>query len=279
MITYVTPYGWAGILIMIAGELLLFTGNEFIGIWMTPVMWTGYILFVDNVIYGRTGSSLLMVSGKHLPVILVISIVSWLIFEGYNYLLKNWYYIDLPENTPVRYCGYAWSFATIIPGVLITKDFLSSLHLFDKTRSTVFHIPARIQYGVITVSMLACIYPLLYPNEYLFPLVWVGFIFLIDPLVNLMGGNSVIGEIMKGRPALIYRLLAAGLICGLLWEFWNYWAVAKWIYTVPYFPKVKLFEMPVAGYLGFPPFAVECYVLYQFFKVLLEKAGLRLKYC
>jgi len=189
MKTYVIPYGWAGIFIMIAGELLLFTGNTFFGIWMTPVMWTGYILFVDNMIYGRTGSSLIMASGKHLPVILLISIASWLIFKGYNYLLENWYYINLPENTIVRYGGYAWSFATIIPGVLLTKDLLKSFCLFDKIRSTAFQIPARIQYGIIVVSIGLCMYPLVYPNEYLFPLVWVGFIFLIDPLVHLMGGN------------------------------------------------------------------------------------------
>ncbi|KPK87066.1 hypothetical protein AMJ80_12745 [bacterium SM23_31] len=76
----------------------------------------------------------------------------------------------------------------------------------------------------------------------------------------------------------MYRLLLTGLICGLLWEFWNYWAAVKWIYTVPYFPEYKFFEMPVAGYLGFPPFAVECYVIYQLFKVLLEKAGITLRY-
>ena len=34
----------------------------------------------------------------------------------------------------------------------------------------------------------------------------------------------------------LVNLLAAGLICGLLWEFWNYWGGAKWIYNVPILP-------------------------------------------
>ncbi len=45
-----------------------------------------------------------------------MSIPLWVVFEGYNLLIKNWYYINLPENLLVRYFGYAWAFATISPG-------------------------------------------------------------------------------------------------------------------------------------------------------------------
>jgi len=67
-------------------------------------------------------------------------------------------------------------------------------------------------------------------------------------------------------------LLAAGLVCGFLWEFFNYWAISKWTYTVPYLGNVKIFEMPVLGFLGFPPFAVECWVIYIFVRSLLPPA-------
>jgi hypothetical protein len=56
------------------------------------------------------------------------------------------------------------------------------------------------------------------------------------------------------------RTLLAGLVCGALWEAWNFWARTKWIYTVPGFEGLNVFEMPLAGFLGFPPFAVECVV-------------------
>jgi hypothetical protein len=55
--------------------------------------------------------------------------------------------------------------------------------------------------------------------------------------------------------------LVAGAICGLLWEFWNFWALTKWVYDIPYVGWLKVFEMPILGFLGFPPFAVECYVM------------------
>jgi hypothetical protein len=55
--------------------------------------------------------------------------------------------------------------------------------------------------------------------------------------------------------------MAAGLLCGMLWEFWNYWAATKWIYTVPFFDRFKIFEMTAPGFLGFIPFALECYAM------------------
>jgi hypothetical protein len=71
-----------------------------------------------------------------------------------------------------------------------------------------------------------------------------------------------LGDLRKGRPARLWNLVIAGLACGLIWEFWNYWAGTKWGYNVPILPDVKLFEMPIAGFGGFPPFAVECFTMY-----------------
>ena len=66
------------------------------------------------------------------------------------------------------------------------------------------------------------------------------------------------------------KLITAGLICGILWEFWNFWALTKWIYTVPFFEDLKLFEMPLAGFFGFPPFTVECYVMINTVSILRQ---------
>lgn len=62
------------------------------------------------------------------------------------------------------------------------------------------------------------------------------------------------------------------VLCGVLWEFWNYWAIGKWIYTVPIpFAGPRIFEMPLLGFLGFPAFAVEVYSLQNFLIVVLKK--------
>ena len=62
------------------------------------------------------------------------------------------------------------------------------------------------------------------------------------------------------------NLVLSGFLCGMLWEFWNYWSRAKWHYTVPIMEHLKIFEMPVPGYLGFPAFALECFTMYVFLR-------------
>jgi hypothetical protein len=97
---------------------------------------------------------------------------------------------------------------------------------------------------------------------YLFGLVWLGFIFLLDPVNYRLRLPSLLGDLAEGRRARLYSLLLSGLVCGFLWEFWNYWSAARWLYIFPIFQQWKIFEMPAPGYLGFPPFALECFAMY-----------------
>ena len=65
--------------------------------------------------------------------------------------------------------------------------------------------------------------------------------------------------------------MAAGLWMGFLWEFWNYWASTKWIYHIPYPTPFYIFEMPAVGFLGFLPFGIEFYVMYQATLLLVDR--------
>jgi hypothetical protein len=56
----------------------------------------------------------------------------------------------------------------------------------------------------------------------------------------------------------VLALLAAALPVGLCWEALNYGCERGWVYTVPHFESMKLFEMPLPGYLGYLPFLLEC---------------------
>jgi hypothetical protein len=38
---------------------------------------------------------------------------------------------------------------------------------------------------------------------------------------------------------------------------------------------LKLFEMPVPGFLGFPAFALECFTMYAFVKAITISTGMR----
>jgi hypothetical protein len=46
-------------------------------------------------------------------------------------------------------------------------------------------------------------------------------------------------------------------VCGFFWEAWNFYSYPKWVYHVPFVSWLKLFEMPLLGYGGYLPFALE----------------------
>ncbi len=122
----------------------------------------------------------------------------------------------------------------------------------------------------ILTGILCLLLPLVWP-KYFFPLVWGAFIFLLEPVNHKAGAPSLLREWGKGSLRNFYLLLMAGAVCGLLWELWNFRAGSKWIYTVPCLGFLKIFEMPLLGFLGFPPFAVECYTMAAGFFLLISK--------
>jgi hypothetical protein len=114
-----------------------------------------------------------------------------------------------------------------------------------------------------------------YPSPYLAAPLFLGFAFLLDPINARTGAESILGDLLEGRHGRLTNLGLAGPICGLLWEFWNYWAGAKWIYTVPILPELRRFEMPLLGYAGFAAFAVECFAMYLALRRLAWRAAVR----
>ncbi len=260
-------YGWVGLLIMFLAEILLITNSAFVKSWFTPIMWSGYILFIDSFIYRVTGNSLISSRFKQFLFMLPYSVGCWLIFEAYNLHLQNWQYIGLPENIVERYFGYFWAFATIFPGVLLTSEAIDILGIFNKLRARTFTFRKTTLYIIMTIGGLFLLVPVLVPQKvaaYLFGLVWIGFVFFLDPINYFSGGKSLFRDLENGRLNKLFSLFLAGLICGILWEFWNYWATAKWIYTLPFLNEPKIFEMPLFGFLGFLPFAIEIYVMWEF---------------
>lgn len=262
------PHGIIGILILVIGEIMLFAGSSFVAQWFTPIMWTGYILVVDALIKRRAGTSLLSDHRMEFFLLAVISIASWAFFEAYNIILKNWTYVGLPDNMVVRYLGYAWSFATISPVMFLTYELLHHL-LPGRDPSSHPRLPNAVFYSFIIFGLACMIVPLIWPSTYMTPLVWMGIAFFLDPINGRLGERSLLTEFFTGRFRSMPIMFLAGLICGVFWEFWNYWATTKWHYDVPYLGHLKIFEMPVLGFLGFLPFAVESFAIYIFLRRLL----------
>jgi hypothetical protein len=103
--------------------------------------------------------------------------------------------------------------------------------------------------------------------RYLAAPVFLGFVFLLDPINARLGGESLWADVRAGRLGRLFNLALSGVLCGVLWEFWNFWSRAKWHYTVPIMDRWKIFEMPLPGYFGFPAFALECFTMYVFVRL------------
>lgn len=256
-------HGWAGLATLAIAEGMMFRGIAPVTIYFTPIAWTGYILLADAAVLAITGHSRLHDEPRRLAQVALLSIPLWLVFEAYNLRLQNWTYVGVPTNWAAGLLGYGWSFATITPGIFETADLVEAFGWFKPARPITFSTAA--ERAMMLFGLLCLVLPLVLPQRiaaYLFALVWIGFVFLLDPLNHRLRLPSLLGGLAAGRRGRLYSLLIAGWVCGWLWEFWNYWAAAKWHYIFPLAQGWKIFEMPAPGYLGFLPFALECFAMY-----------------
>ena len=270
-------HSYIGLMVIALAEGLLFGGNQLVGHWFTPIIWTGYILFVDALVYRFSGRSLLLTDRLEFVMVAVMSIGVWWLCEFYNAprfwksdLELWWHYHNLEPNPFLRRVGYDWAFATIFPLLFLTAELFMATVFKQRGRGLTIKLARPMLIVFMLIGAVGAIVPLLYPSAWFAPVIWLSFIFLVDPVNALRGQPSISNDLRHGDWRRLWSLLLSGLVCGVLWEFWNYWAITKWTYTVPFFGNVKIFEMPVLGFLGFPPFAVECWVMYIFLRSLLQ---------
>jgi hypothetical protein len=257
------PYGWMGIAALVCAEVLMFRRFEPVATYFTPIAWSSYILIADAAVLAMTNRSRLNDAPVVLARLALLSIPLWLIFEACNFRLHNWVYVGVPREWAAALLGYGWSFATISPAIFETSDLVQAIlpPMPGKPR----HISRSAEIVLMILGGACLIVPIALPpriGSYLFGLLWIGFVLLLDPLNHWLGLPSFLGDFSEGFRRRFYGFFLAGWVCGWLWEFWNYWAAAKWLYIFPVMQHMKIFEMPVVGFLGFLPFALECFSMY-----------------
>ena len=225
--------------------------------------WYSYIFFIDGVIYSIKNNSLIISRTKEFVYMLVVSSGLWFLFEIFNISLKNWSYIMLPYDASLRYFGYIVSYATVLPAIFETTEFIETALKNEKLEKIKLAEIKNLKTNKMIYSGLIITGITLITAKYLFPLIWAAPILITEGLNLKLGTRSLIRELSGGNLKKIISVGIAGLICGFLWEFFNYRAGAKWTYHLPYLNSPKLFEMPAAGYIGFVFFAFECYSIYN----------------
>jgi len=261
-------YGLLGAILVILVEVNFFLKIQPYANWYFPIIWFGYILVVDALIYRIKGRSLISNNFKMFLGMFIISALFWWVFEFVNLGVSNWDYIGTDGlGSAINMFG-TLSFATVLPALFETSELVMAIGLFNKTKLKKRHkISKGFLHSMIVLGILCFFAPLLLP-KFAFPLVWLSFFLVLDAINYMNGQPSIIGHLRDKKLKVPLSLLLAGIILGFLWEFWNYYAIPKWTYDIPFVGFFKIFEMPVLGYLGYFPFAFELYSMYWFVRFL-----------
>jgi len=266
------PASWAAWPVLAVAHAGLLLELQPLATWFYPLAWWSYIAILDGVLCRRGEAPLMAWPPRRLAGVAAASWAFWLLFEAINLRIANWYYVGVPEMWPLRWLGISLSFATVLPLMAVTARVLWPLAWPGPCRVRPLALtPGRLR-AVQAAGVLFLALPLAFPR-YAFPLVW-GFVpLLLDPVNHRAGRPSLLAQWERGSARRFVNLLLAGLACGLLWECWNFWAVGRWVYTVPFLSETKVFEMPPLGFLGFPPLAVAGYVFTVWVDGVWAKTG------
>ena len=235
-------------------------------------LWLGYILIVDGLVLLRTGTSPLTRDHRRFITLFLLSAPCWWLFELANERLSNWVYVT---SNPLPRWQYAIratiAFSTVIPAVFVTAELFRSLPALKRPLRFVRFAPGRTGLVVIAAAGIAMMVAVVLTPDVAYPLVWIGAFLTLDSINRLIGARSLAADVARNNWSNVLALFAAGLTCGFFWEMWNSRSMPKWIYQVPHIEMPKLFEMPLLGYGGYFPFALELFALWQFVAWLVQR--------
>lgn len=240
--------------------------------WFYPLAWWPYVVLADWWACKRHHKPTLFFPFSGFLGLCLASLVFWMIFEWINLRIDNWYYVGVPENRLSRWSGISLSFATVLPLLFVTRRLVAPFFRAGSFRVRPVAVTSGLLFVLQGAGLLFLVLPLVFPLQ-AFPLVWGFLVLMLEPANFRAGRPSLLHDLAEGSARRIVLLLASGLVCGLIWEAWNFRAVGKWIYTVPYFTDTRWFEMPPVGFLGFPPLALAAFVFFSTVRGWWRKFG------
>jgi len=225
-------------------------------------LWLGYILTVDALVLGRTGSSFWIRSRKAFVLLFVASSPIWWIFEWINSRTGNWEYVGSSRFTGLQYYTLCTiSFSTVMPAIFETAELVRSFKWTARFEGGPrVRASQRLNFGLLGTGICALVLTLGWPR-YFYPLVWVAIVLILEPINAWFGRDTFMQWLDRGDWRPLISLSIGALICGFFWEMWNFYSQPKWVYHTPGAQFLHLFEMPLLGYAGYIPFALELFAL------------------
>jgi hypothetical protein len=265
-------HGWLGLVLVAVFWPLNWGLDGMRTQWGFFPLWLGYCLTVDALVVRRKGTSLLTRSRLGYVGLFLASIPCWWLFELINKRTQNWIYVSDPISDVEHALFASLSFSTVIPAVFGTAEFAGTFGWIRRigTGPRIGDSGRVVAAGFFVAGWIMLALLLAWPR-YFFPFVWLSVYFILEP-VNVWMGNRSLFEFTRRRDWRPVMALWIGcLICGFFWELWNFWSYPRWVYEVPFVGVLKVFEMPLLGYGGYLPFALELFALYHLMLGLLGK--------
>ena len=255
-------HGWIGLLLVAICWPLNWALSGMRTAFLFFPLWFGYILLVDGMVGVRSGTSLWNRSRRHFILLFVASAPVWWFFELINSRTANWEYLGSAIFTPVQYyllCTI--SFSTVMPAVFETAELVRTFKWVQgRASGPVVRDSSAVTYGLLITGIAMITLTILWP-KYCYPFVWTSVALILEPLNHWLGRPSLLRHLRHGDWRPVISLSLGALVCGFFWEMWNYFSYPKWIYHTPGAEFLHLFEMPLLGYCGYIPFALELYGL------------------
>ena len=253
--------GWVGLLLVVICWPLNWTLPGMRTSYLFFPLWLGYILVVDAIVQVRGGTSAWTRSRRNFVLLFLISAPVWWLFELINLRTGHWEYLGEEFSTFQFDLLCTISFSVVVPAVFETAELVRSFAWVERCAYGPRIRAARSLFAslfLLGVAMLAA--TLAWPKIF-YPFTWISLALVLEPINYWTGRPHFLKELRKGDWRTVIALTLGTLLCGFFWEMWNYYSYPKWIYHIPGLGFLRIFEMPLLGYGGYVPFALEVYAL------------------
>ena len=257
-------HGWVGLALVAVFWPLNWLAPGQRTLWAFFPLWLGFILTVDGLVVLRKQTSLFTRSRGKFAGLFLISVFCWWLFEILNGRAHNWQYLGTGHLGLSAYLILSSiNFSIVIPAVFEASELASTFPFIRKARPGLVIRGDRLTtlaFFVVGWVMLALL--LAWP-KYFFPFLWLSLFFIQEPINIWLGHRALADWTGKADWKPVYSLWIGVLMTGFFWEMWNFFAWPKWVYSVPGVDFLHIFEMPLLGYGGYIPFAMELYAFYH----------------
>jgi hypothetical protein len=257
-------YGWIGFLVIILFWVLNWSLDGLRTHWGFFPLWLGYSIFMDASVFSRKGTSLIKRNWKMFVGLFFISIPSWWLFELFNLKTQNWFYDGKQYFTELQYFLLSsLSFSTVMPSVFGTAEFAGTFKWIRNISINRKTTPSNNTVLFLTVTGILILTLIINFPKIFYPFVWISVFLLIEPLNVKLKNKSLLEFTSSGEWKPVFALAIGSLICGFFWEMWNYFSYPQWKYYLPGVNILHVFEMPLPGYIGYLPFSLELFAIYN----------------